>query len=110
MRSLNSLILEAILTSAPLYTPANDSGRPDAARFLLDAGTDVPAMPAIAYGRLAATVRDTLHVGSAVRLVGRLGIDSSLDAMTSVVIVVEHVEVKHSFSPEAQAYAEDAAS
>ena len=109
MRLLNSLLLEGSVTSSPLYTePAND--RPAAARFLLDAGPDVPAMPAIAYGRLATTVRDTLHVGTSVRLVGRLGIDSSLDAMTPVVIVVEHVEVKHSYSPEARAYAEDAAS
>ena len=109
MRLLNSLLIEGSVTSSPLYTePAND--RPAAARFLLDAGPDVLAMPAIAYGRLAATVRDTLHVYSAVRLVGRLGIDSSLDAMTPVVIVVEHVEIKRSYSPEAQAYAEDAAS
>ena len=109
MRNLNSLILEGLLASDPLYTEAAND-RPAAARFLLDAGPDVPAMPAIAYGRLAATVRDTLHVGTSVRLVGRLGIDSSLDAMTPVVIVVEHVEVKHSYSPEARAYAEDAAS
>ena len=109
MRNLNSTLLEGLLTSEPLYTePTND--RPAAARFLLDAGPDVPAMPAIAYGRLAAIVRDTLHVDTSVRLVGRLGIDSSLDAMTPVVIVVEHVEVKHSYSPEARAYAEDAAS
>ena len=109
MRNLNSTLLEGQLTSEPLYTePAND--RPATARFLLDAGTDIPAMPAIAYGRLAAIVRDTLHVGTSVRLVGRLGIDSSLDAMTPVVIVVEHVEIKRSFSPEARAYAEDAAS
>jgi hypothetical protein len=92
MRLLNSLLLEGSITSSPLYTePANDR-------------------PAIAYGRLAATVRDTLHVGTSVRLVGRLGIDSSLDAMTPVVIVVEHVEVKSVRSPEARAYAEDACS
>ncbi len=109
MRLLNSLLIEGSVTSSPLYTePSND--RPAAARFLLDAGPDVPAMPAIAYGRLAAIVRDTLHVGTSVRLVGRLGIDSSLDAMTPVVIVVEHVEVKRSYSPEARAYAEDACS
>lgn len=109
MRLLNSLLIEGSVTSSPLYTePAND--HPAAARFLLDAGSDVPAMPAIAYGRLAATVRDTLHVGSTVRLVGRLGIDSSTDAMTPVVIVVEHVEIKRSYSPEAQAYADEAAS
>jgi len=109
MRLLNSLLIEGSITSAPLYTePAND--RPAAARFLLDSGPDIPAMPAIAYGRLATVARDTLHVGSAVRLVGRLGIDSSLDAMNPVVIVVEHVEVKHPYSPEARAYAEDAAS
>lgn len=109
MRLLNSLLLEGSVTSFPLYTePAND--RPSTARFLLDACPDVPAMPAIAYGRLAETICDTLHVGTSVRLVGRLGIDSSLDAMTPVVIVVEHVEVKSVRSPEAQAYAEDAAS
>jgi len=109
MRLLNSLLIEGSVTSSPFYTePAND--RPAAARFLLDAGPDVPAMPAIAYGRLATTVRDTLHVGTSVRLVGRLGIDSSLDAMTPVVIVIEHVEIKRSYSSEAQAYAEDAAS
>ncbi len=109
MRNLNSTLLEGLLTSEPLYTePAND--RLATARFLLDAGADIPAMPAIAYGRLADTIRDTLHVGTSVRLVGRLGIDSSLDAMTPVVIVVEHVEIKRSFSPEARAYAEDAAS
>jgi len=109
MRLLNSLLLEGSVTSSPLYTePSND--RPAAARFLLDAGPDVPAMPAVAYGRLATVARDTLHVGTAVRLVGRLGIDSSLDAMTPVVIVIEHVEVKHPYSPEARAYAEDAAS
>jgi single-stranded DNA-binding protein len=109
MRNLNSTLLEGLLTSEPLYTePTND--RPAAARFLLDAGADIPAMPAIAYGRLASTVRDTLHVGSAVRLVGRLGIDSSTEAMTPVVIVIEHVEVKPVRSLEAQAYAEDAAS
>ena len=109
MRLLNSLLLEGSVTSSPLYTdPAND--RLAAARFLLDAGPDVPAMPAIAYGRLATTVRDTLHVGTSVRLVGRLGIDSSLDAMTPVVIVVEHLEIRPIRSQEAQAYTEDAAS
>lgn len=109
MRLLNSLLLEGSVTSSPLYTePAND--RPAATRFLLDAGPDIPAMPAIAYGRLAVTVREHLRTGSTIRIVGRLGIDSSLDAMTPVVIVVEHVEVKHSYSPEARAYAEDAAS
>ena len=109
MRLLNSLLLEGSVTSSPLYTePAND--RPAAARFLLDAGPDVPAMPVIAYGRLAATVRDTLHVGTSVRLVGRLGIDSSLDAMTPVVIVVEHLEQRQVHYPEARAYAEDACS
>jgi len=109
MRLLNSLLLEGSVTSSPLYT-ASSNDRPAAARFLLDSGPDVPAMPAIAYGRLATVARDTLHVGTSVRLVGRLGIDSSLDAMTPVVIVIEHVEVKHPYSPEAQAYAEDAAS
>ncbi len=109
MRLLNSLLLEGSVTSSPLYTETSND-HPAAARFLLDAGTDVPAMPAIAYGRLATVARDALHVGTAVRLVGRLGIDSSLDAMTPVVIVVEHVEVKHPYSPEARAYAEDAAS
>lgn len=109
MRLLNSLLLEGSVASSPLFSePAND--RPAAARFLLDAGPDVPAMPVIAYGRLAATVRDNLRTGSAIRIVGRLGIDSSLDAMTPVVIVIEHVEVKTVRSPEAQAYAEDAAS
>lgn len=109
MRNLNSTLIEGIITSAPLYTePAND--HPSASRFLLDAGSDVPAMPAIAYGRLADTIHDTLHVGSAVRLIGRLGIDPSTEAMTPVVIVIEHVEVKPVRSPEAQAYAEDAAS
>lgn len=109
MRNLNSLILEGILTSAPLYTPGT-SNTPAAARFLLDAGTDVPAMPAIAYGRLAVTVRDNLRTGSAIRIVGRLGIDSSLDAMTPVVIIAEHVEIKPVRSAEARAYAEEAAS
>lgn len=109
MRLLNSLLLEGSVTSSPLFSePAND--RPAAARFLLDAGPDVPAMPAIAYGRLATTVRDTLHVGTSVRLVGRLGIDYSLDAMTPVVIVVEHLEIRPIRSQEAQAYTEDAAS
>lgn len=109
MRLLNSLLIEGSVTSSPLYTePAND--RPAAARFLLDAGADIPAMPAIAYGRLATTIRNTLHVGSAVRLVGRLGIDASSEAMTPVVIVVEHVEVKPVRSPETRAYAEDACS
>ena len=109
MRLLNSLLLEGSVTSSPLFTAPSDD-RPAAARFLLDAGPDVPAMPAIAYGRLAAVARDTLHVGTAVRLVGRLGIDSSVDAMTPVVIVVEHLELRQVRSPEARAYAEDAAS
>ena len=109
MHLLNSLLIEGSVTSSPLYTDTvND--RPAAARFLLDAGSDIPAMPAIAYGRLAATIRDTLHVGTSVRLVGRLGIDSSLDAMTPVVIVVEHLEQRRVHSPEARAYIEDAAS
>jgi hypothetical protein len=109
MRNLNSTLIEGIIASAPLYTDSSND-RPAAARFLLDAGPDIPAMPAVAFGRLATVARDTLHVGSAVRLVGRLGIDTSLDAMTPVVIVIEHVEVKHLYSPEARAYAEDAAS
>ena len=93
MRLLNSLLLEGSVTSSPLFSePAND--RPAAARFLLDAGPDVPAMPVIAYGRLAATVRDNLRTGSAIRRVGRLGIDSSLDAMNPVVIQAEHIELK----------------
>lgn len=109
MRNLNSLILEGFITSAPLYTEsAND--RPTAARFLIDAGADVPAMPVIANGRLAAVVRDSLHFGSSVRLVGRIGIDASLDAMTPVVIVAKHIEIKQVRSPEARAYAEEAAS
>ncbi len=109
MRLLNSLLLEASVASSPLFSePAND--RPAAARFLLDAGPDVPAMPVIAYGRLAATVRDNLRTGSAIRIVGRLGIDSSLDAMNPVVIQAEHIEIKPVRSPEAQAYAEDVAS
>ena len=109
MRLLNSLLLEGSVTSSPLFSePAND--RPAAARFLLDAGPDVPAMPVIAYGRLAATVRDNLRTGSAIRIVGRLGIDSSLDAMNPVVIQAEHIELKPVRSSEAQAYAEEAAS
>jgi len=109
MRLLNSLLLEGSVTSSPLYTePSND--RPAAARFLLDAGPDVPAMPVIAYGRLAATVRDNLRTGSSIRLVGRLGIDASLDAMTPVVIVAEHIEIRPVRSAEARAYAEEAAS
>lgn len=109
MRNLNSLILEGILASDPLYTPGT-SNAPDVTRFLLDAGPDVPAMPVIAYGRLAATVRDNLRTGSAIRIVGRLGIDASLDAMTPVVIVAEHIEIRTVRSAEARAYAEEAAS
>jgi len=109
MRLLNSLLLEGSVTSSPLFSePAND--RPAAARFLLDAGPDVPAMPVIAYGRLAVTVRDNLRTGSSIRLVGRLGIDASLDAMTPVVIVAEHIEIRPIRSAEAHAYAEEAAS
>lgn len=109
MRLLNSLLLEGSVTSSPLFSePAND--RPAAARFLLDAGPDVPAMPVIAYGRLAVTVRDNLRTGSSIRLVGRLGIDASLDAMTPVVIVAEHIEIRPVRSAEARAYTEEAAS
>jgi len=109
MRNLNSLILEGILASDPLYTPGTSTA-PDAARFLLDAGTDVPAMPVIANGRLAVTVREHLRTGSAIRIVGRLGIDASLDAMTPIVIVAEHIEIRPVRSAEARAYAEEAAS
>ena len=108
MRNLNSLILEGNLASDPLYTPGT-STTTDAARLLIDAGPDVPAMPVIAYGRLAVTVREHLRTGSTIRIVGRLGIDSSLDAMTPVVIIAEHIEIKPVRSAEARAYAEEAA-
>lgn len=109
MRLLNSLLLEGSVTSSPLFTDSSND-RPAAARFLLDAGPDVPAMPVIAYSRLAVTVREHLRTGSAIRIVGRLGIDASLDAMMPVVIVAEHVEIKPVRSAEARAYAEEAAS
>lgn len=109
MRNLNSTLLDATITSAPVYTESTNDC-PAAARFLLDAGADIPAMPAITYGRLAAVVRDSLHVGTAVRLVGRLGIDASHDAMTPVVIVAEHIEIRPASSTEARAYAEETAS
>jgi hypothetical protein len=67
-------------------------------------------MPVIAFNRLATVIHDTLHVGSAIRIVGRLGIDASLDAMAPVVIVAEYIKIKPLSSPEAHAYAEEAAS
>ncbi len=95
MRNLNSTLLEGTITSRPLFTePAND--RPAAARFLLDAGSDIrQCLPSPTVASPPSSTRaftlDLRFASSAASV-----FDASLDAMTAVVIVAEHIEIKRS--------------
>lgn len=95
MNYLNSIILEGELSDVPtLTTTANGLDR---CSFFIASGDQAPAVPVVAYGRLALRCNELLDKGSAIRLVGRIAQD--LEASDSsftfrLHLVAEHVEIK----------------
>lgn len=93
MKNLNSILLEGALVSEPLFQPGPDTQVPRL-RFLLDIDPTVPPVPVTISGKLAITCQARLHTGSAIRVVGRIGVDDSTEAIASIVILPEHIEFK----------------
>jgi primosomal replication protein N len=93
MKNLNSILLEGALVSEPLFQPVSDTQVPRL-RFLLDIDPTVPPVPVTISGHLATTCQARLHTGSAIRVVGRIGVDNATEAIASIVILPEHVEFK----------------
>lgn len=93
MKNLNSILLEGSLVSEPLFQPGTDTHIPRL-RFLLDIDPTVPPIPVTISSRLAITCQARLRTGSAIRVVGQIGVDDSTEAIASIVILPEHVEFK----------------
>ncbi len=95
MPYLNSILLEGELSDVPTFaTTANGLDR---CSFLLASGDQAPAVPVVAYGRLALRCNELLDKGSAIRIVGRISQDLEASEATSTFrlhLVAEHVEIK----------------
>jgi primosomal replication protein N len=95
MKFLNSILLEGDLISSPVASPGSD-GIPRCT-FSLASGDAAPAVPVIAYGRLAMRCSELLDKGSSIRVVGHIAQDLESSEATGsfkLHIVAEHVEVK----------------
>jgi primosomal replication protein N len=95
MKFLNSILLEGDLINTPVASTSPD-GIPRCT-FFLASGDAAPAVPVIAYGRLAMRCSELLDKGSSVRTVGRISQDlEASEASGSFIlhIVAEHVEIK----------------
>lgn len=93
MKNLNSILLEGAVVSEPLFQSGSDTKVPRL-RFLLDIDPTVPPIPVTISGKLAITSQPRLHTGSAIRVVGRIGVDNFAEAIASIVILPEHIEFK----------------
>lgn len=95
MPYLNSILLEGELADAPTFTTTANGL--DRCSFLISSGDQAPAVPVVAYGRLALRCNELLDKGSAIRIVGRLAQDREASDSTSsfkLHLVAEHVEIK----------------
>jgi primosomal replication protein N len=95
MKFLNSILLEGDILELPISSTSPD-GIPRCT-FSLASGDTAPAVPVIAYGRLATRCSELLDKGSSIRVVGRISQDiESSEATSSFMlhIVAEHVEIK----------------
>lgn len=103
MNFLNSCLLEGNLADAPVFTTTANGL--DRCTFLISSGDQAPAVPVVAYGRLALRCNELLDKGSSIRIVGRIAQDleaSDATASFRLHLVAEHVEIK----PMAQRHAE----
>lgn len=73
MTYLNSILLEGELADAPVFTTTANGL--DRCSFLLASGDQAPAVPIVAYGRLALRCNELLDKGSAIRIFGRIAQD-----------------------------------
>lgn len=95
MNYLNSILLEGEIADAPtITTTANGLDR---CSFFIASGDQAPAVPVVAYGRLALRCNELLDRGSSIRIVGRIAQDleaSETDSTFRLHLVAEHVEIK----------------
>ena len=102
MKSLNSILIEGILTDDPvLITPPTDDLAPARCTFSISSDPDLAQVPIVTYHRIAVYCAKNLSQGSTIRVVGRIAQDT--DASTSsgsfrLLVVAEHVELKPSAS------------
>lgn len=95
MTYLNSILLEGDLSDTPVFTTTANGL--DRCSFLLASGDQAPAVPVVAYGRLALRCNELLDKGSAIRIVGRIAQDLEASEATATFrlhLVAEHVEVR----------------
>ena len=95
MTYLNSILFEGELSDTPVFTTTANGL--DRCSFLLASGDQAPAVPVVAYGRLALRCNELLDKGSAIRIVGRIAQDLEASEATSsfrLHLVAEHVEIK----------------
>jgi single-stranded DNA-binding protein len=93
MRFLNSILIEGTITNAPVTT----TGTRTQCAFTINSGTDAPAIPIIAYGKLARQYSALLSQDRSVRIVGRIrhDIEASIrDNTFHLHIVAEHIELR----------------
>ena len=95
MNYLNSILLEGELADVPVFTTTANGL--DRCTFLIASGDQAPAVPVVAYSRLALRCNELLDKGSSVRVVGRIAQDLEASDSTSsfkLHLVAEHVEIK----------------
>jgi single-stranded DNA-binding protein len=95
MPYLNSILLEGELSDVPAFTTTANGL--DRCSFLIASGDQAPAVPVVAYGRLALRCNELLDKGSDIRIVGRIAQDleaSETDSTFRLHLVAEHVEIK----------------
>jgi len=95
MKFLNSILLEGDLISSPIASTCSDGIARCA--FSLSSGDVAPAVPVVAYGRLAVRCSELLDKGYSIRIVGRISQDLESSEATGTFklhIVAEHVEIK----------------
>jgi single-stranded DNA-binding protein len=95
MSFLNSTLLEGNLSDVPTFTTTANGL--DRCSFFIASGDQAPAVPVVAYSRLASRCHELLLKGSSVRIVGRIAqdLEASDTALTfRLHLVAEHVEIK----------------
>ena len=95
MPYLNSILLEGELSDVPTFTTTANGL--DRCSFFIASGDQAPAVPVVAYGRLALRCNELLDRGSSIRIVGRIAQDLEASDSSSTFrlhLVAEHVEIK----------------
>jgi single-stranded DNA-binding protein len=90
---LNSILIEGTIASDPAFIVTGNHPR---CSFAINAGTDAPAIPIVAYGKLARYFADSLPKGRTVRVVGQIrqDIEATVNDRPCLHVAAAHIELR----------------